>query len=183
MTRVWWNISVMNDGDAEAHVLGVFASSRDKSFSAPTKRAQPRPRRRTRDNATVENADGTRSAQGCLNRTGLAYVKSLRTAGEDYAKLTNSALRCEAQTGRARVLAAMLRDISRNLDRKPDPLRIRWLDTRPWVRRPCLQGLRQRPFTPHPSQLRHITNMVHNVKVIPPRERGGIWRMTCVTFP
>ena len=121
-----------------------------------------------------QNADGTRSAQGCLNRTGLADAKSLRTAGKDYAKLTNSALRCKAQTGRARVLAVVLRDISRNLKFKRTSLRIRWLDTRPWVRRPCLRGLRQRPFTPHPSQLRYITNMVHNVKGDPPRERGGI---------
>jgi hypothetical protein len=111
-----------------------------------------------------KNADGTRSAQGCLNRTGLAYVKSLRTAGEEHAKLTNSALRCEAQTGRARVLAALLRDISRNLKPLPTSLRIRWWTPVQWVRRPCFRGAKQRPFTPHPSQLRGITNMVHIVK-------------------
>ena len=97
-----------------------------------------------------QNADGTRSAQGCLNRTGLADAKSLRTAGKDYAKLTNSALRCEAQTGRARVLAVVLRDISRNLDRKPDPLRIRWLDTRPVGAPTVLAGLEAKAFHPAP---------------------------------
>ena len=96
------------------------------SHSPEPKGTEPPPQA----NAGLRRGSQTRTGHGrrngCLNRTGLAHVKSLRTAGEDYAKLTNSALRCEAQTGRARVLAVVLRDISRNPDRKPDPLRIRW---------------------------------------------------------
>jgi hypothetical protein len=107
----------------------IFVSSCETILlraSVRTKRARQNPRRRTRANARHENADGTRPAQGYLNRTGLAHVKSLRTAGGEHAKPANSALRCEAQTGRARVLAVVLRDISRNRKSRMTSLRIRW---------------------------------------------------------
>ena len=143
--------------------------------SARTRQAHRHTRRRTRDNAKTEkhaDGDGRRRVPE-PDRLGSRKIaangwrgtrKTCQLGPEVRSACGAGSLPCHLATGHTPQFRECL----------AEPLFASWGWTPvQWVRRPCIPGKRQRPFAPHPSQLRHITNMVHIVNPNPPRDELG----------